>query len=259
MRYIEIVALLVISWTLIGCQKPSDKQAPPVKDAHDHGSTGEGAAFEKGKGITLMEETRKALGLEFADVVEEVLTPSVSLTAQIYRSATEVSRKHGRERSGFAYATALVSSEIAAQLKPGQKLLWRATPKDDLSYQGQLIAVDLSQIPLINKAEVLLELSDATSHQTVGDFVQINISSEAPSPKVVAIPRSAVLETSTGTFVFVKNGTFLLRTEIKTGIENRNSIEITDGLYSGDTIAVKPVEALYMIELRATKGGGHCH
>jgi multidrug efflux pump subunit AcrA (membrane-fusion protein) len=46
---------------------------------------------------------------------------------------------------------------------------------------------------------------------------------------------------------------------VKTGSEADGKIEITDGLFQGDQVVAKPVETLWLIELRATKGGGHSH
>jgi len=36
-------------------------------------------------------------------------------------------------------------------------------------------------------------------------------------------------------------------------------VEIVDGLLAGDAVVTKPVQTLWLIELRATKGGGHSH
>ena len=73
------------------------------------------------------------------------------------------------------------------------------------------------------------------------------------------MPRSAVLETAAGKFAFVQNGDYLLRTPVTVGAENAEYAEITGGIYAGDVVAANPVETLYLIELRATKGGGHSH
>jgi multidrug efflux pump subunit AcrA (membrane-fusion protein) len=73
------------------------------------------------------------------------------------------------------------------------------------------------------------------------------------------VPGSAVLETVYGPFVYVANGRALLRTAVRLGARRGGDVEITDGLYGGDQVAVRPVETLYLIELRATKGGGHSH
>jgi hypothetical protein len=50
-----------------------------------------------------------------------------------------------------------------------------------------------------------------------------------------------------------------MRTPITVGAEDAEHAAITDGIYAGDIVATKPVETLYLIELRATKGGGHSH
>jgi hypothetical protein len=237
---------LLASFLLISCGNKPETQS--AADPHDHGSEAAGASFQEGKGIALMEETKQAIGLELAEVAEQTLQPSITLTAQVYRLASETSRRYGQERTGFAYGTTLVSPETAAQLQPGQKFA-----------MGTVWKVDRTQLPVLGQVEVLLELANPDHSLAVGAFIEVQIPLGTASQKVVSIPRSAVLQTSIGTFAFVENAGFLLRTEIKTGAENQEFIAITDGLYEGDTIAVKPVEALYLIELRSTKGGGHCH
>ena len=94
-------------------------------------------------------------------------------------------------------------------------------------------------------------------------------SSETPGQKqrgstereeaVAAIPQSALLRTTEGSFVYAVNGDAYFRTAVKTGAEVDGWIEITDGLLAGDQVVTRPVETLWLIELRATKGGGHSH
>jgi len=255
--YLGIAALIL---GLTSCDEkhaPDDghPHAPEPAESHDHASAGEGASYEEGKGITLSKETEESLGLELTEVEEKPIGSRHKLTAQVYRSATEASRKHGPERQGRAYATALIAKEVASQIRVGQKLtiLSKEGPRE-----GTIWKIDLAQVPIIGKAEALLEVTDSGS-LAVGDFIEAELPIGPAGQKVVSIPLAAVLETSTGKFAFVRNGSCLLRTGIKTGAQDRDHIEVTDGLYEGDTIAVKPVEALYLIELRATKGGGHCH
>jgi multidrug efflux pump subunit AcrA (membrane-fusion protein) len=73
------------------------------------------------------------------------------------------------------------------------------------------------------------------------------------------VPRSALLDTATGTFVYVVNGPAYLRTPVKVGVMSTDYIEITDGLYAGDAVVSAPVNQLWLSELRLTKGGGHSH
>lgn len=248
--------------TTVSCSKSEENknlQDNLSEETHAHEEPkGEGAIFQEGKGILLSNETQKAIGLELAEVKEETIQTDLSVTAQIYRTASETSRKHGRERSGFAYATAMLSPEMTRQITQGQKVIFNLGEKD-APQEGIIWKLDETQLSLLEKIEILFELPDPKASLSVGDFIKIKISSTVASRKVLTIPNTAILEAATGTFAFVQNGDHLLRTETKIGTKGQNSSEIIDGLYEGDTLAVKPVEALYLIELRAVKGGGHCH
>lgn len=226
-------------------------------DSHDHhGAESSGATFQEGKGILLSDETRQALGLELIEVIEQNLQPSITLKAQVYRAASEPSRHYSLERKGFAYATALVETNFAASLQPNQKLFFSET---ETHLEGTIWRLDSTQLSALGKIEALLELPDPNTKWQVGDFVEVKILLNNQAQKALVLPSSAILQTANSTFAYVLNGKHLLRTEIKTGSENEGNVEITEGLYEGDSVAVKPVEALYLIELRATKGGGHSH
>ena len=80
----------------------------------------------------------------------------------------------------------------------------------------------------------------------------------AEGENVTVIPRSALLRAAEGDFVYVVNGDHLTRTAVKTGVESGDVIEVTDGLYTGDKVAVKPVQTLWLTELRFVKGGAAC-
>lgn len=254
----KIFICIYLLCSLLGCRESSRNQATPAKE-HDHGSEGEGATYLEGKGISLMKETEQSLGVEIVDLTEQNIQSKIHLTAQVYRSASEKTKKMGGEQQGNAYATALISNDLSTRLKDQTKVSFLNPRKNNLFHVGTLWKIITAQASGLENTELLLEFPDPEKSMTIGDFLEIDlIPDDSPSKKLV-IPHSARLTTSNGTFAFVKNGDFLLRTEIKTGIENEEWIEIVEGLYEGDQVAVKPVEALYMIELRATKGGGHCH
>ena len=59
-------------------------------------------------------------------------------------------------------------------------------------------------------------------------------------------------------FVYTVNGDHLTRTAVKVGADSGDLVEIMDGLYSGDKVAVKPVQTLWLTELRFVKGGAAC-
>lgn len=235
-------------------------EAKEAAEGHDdHGGEASGASYQEGKGIGLSDETQKSLGLKLAEVGERPVWPSAKFTAQIYRSANEASRTYGAERSGNAYATALISREFAGQLKMGQKLTFVVEGDGTTTREGKVWKIDAAQMDILGKAEALLELPDPQKTLAVGNFVDADVPIGKTPQKLVSIPHSAVLDTANGKYVFVKNGDFLLRTAVKTGAKSSEYTEVTEGLYEGDAIVVEPVEALYLIELRATKGGGHSH
>jgi multidrug efflux pump subunit AcrA (membrane-fusion protein) len=184
-------------------------------------------------------------------VGEQALPADVKFAAQIYRDADE------GETKGFAYASGFVESNSARQLEARLPALVTA---HDVVWTGTVERLDRMLEGAAGKMEVLIEIPDPLRGLKVGDFVSVVVLSPNASPSsVVVLPQSAVLRTAYGPFAFVLNGDHFLRTPITIGDDSGEYVEITDGLYSGDAVAARPVETLYLIELRATKGGGHCH
>ncbi|MBI2511674.1 MAG: hypothetical protein HYV96_06840 [Opitutae bacterium] len=80
----------------------------------------------------------------------------------------------------------------------------------------------------------------------------------AGADTVAAVPRSALLRTVRGDFVYVANGAWFLRTPVITGATDTTHVEIKEGLYEGDTIVVRGVRALSLAEIQALNGGVGC-
>lgn len=83
------------------------------------------------------------------------------------------------------------------------------------------------------------------------------------SKEALAIPVEAVIRDGNGTHVYVQRGINTFRPQIvKTGIEDFEQVEITDGLQQGDTVAVTGAYLLYS-EIVLRKGNdpmtGHSH
>jgi len=235
-----------------------EEKAEGGEEGHEeHGAEESGASFKEGKGIRLSNEATKALEVTVEEVTSRKLQPSIKVTAQVYRTAREPGGSE--ERSGFAYASAFVDGHVADKLKVGEAVAVFGPSSPTESIQGTLKGVDNSLVASTDKAEVLIESPDPQNLLKMGEFITVELPEVATPQDVVAVPFSAVLDTATGKFAYVKNGDFLLRTPVKTGPASGDFIEITDGLYEGDTIVITGAEALFLIELRATKGGGHSH
>lgn len=209
-----------------------------------------GNSFKEGVGLQLGLETKSALGLVVAEVEERNTPVEFRFTAQVYREAHEASQNQG-EPAGFTYASAWVDSAVADRLASGSPLHLQGGT-------GMVLRVDRTMAASGGRVEVLLQVQGGERAWKIGDFIQA-MSVLPTSAVVTLIPSAALLETAYGPFVYVVNGEAFLRTAVTTGARRDDVTEITDGLYGGDQVVVRPVETLYLIELRATKGGGHSH
>jgi len=213
----------------------------------------EGVSYRDGSGIQMGEETKAAIGLKVVEVKELSTPRSIRLTAQIYREANEIDQNQGAS-SGLAYASSWIDEDLAEQFPVGTALHIEGIAITT----GIVMRVDRTMAGNGGRIEVLIQIHDREQVWRIGGFaVASPIITE--SKLVTMIPHTAVLETVYGTFVYVVNGTSFLRTAISLGSRYGDYREVVDGLYSGDEVVAHPVETLYLIELRATKGGGHSH
>jgi hypothetical protein len=102
-----------------------------------------------------------------------------------------------------------------------------------------------------------LQLS-AEAQQRVGLALAEVETRAFPHGAVAAVPADALLRTVRGDFVFVQNGDWLLRTPVTVGATHGGWIEIAEGLYEGDRLAVRGIRALWLAELQAVNGGVGC-
>ena len=230
--HLVLIALVAL---LSGCAKK--------ESAGDNNQDSEmvGITFKGGKGLRIADETKKIIGLEVVEASEQKITPEFSASFQIYRDA-----------EGRAEATGFVTAEQAGQIKTGQSvaLQWEEASTNKL--QGKVLR--LLPPASSGQTEVLLEVPDAGPPFEIGTTLEAVFTAQS-AQSVTAIPRSAVLQTTEGTFAYVVNGDYFFRTAIKTGAENADFVEIKDGLYTGDQIVKQPVMTLWIAELHAIKGG----
>jgi hypothetical protein len=256
------ITLMLLGMVLSGCRPEigephshAPKTTDPAPAAH---TTPEGAVFKEGHGILLGEETKKSLGLKMSEVLEKDLLHEVQTAAQVYREANEKIRPSEHALPGHAYASAMVTSEEAALMKVGQPVRVRAsgTPSDDT--KATLVHIEDELAFYTGRTEILIEIPDGENRIRFGNKLDLSVN-VGTRRGVITIPSTALLKASEGDFVYVQNGDYLLRTPVQPGVLGTGEIEIVEGLYAGDQIATDPVETLWLIELRAVKGGGHSH
>lgn len=205
---------------LAGCNRSEKTEAKS-------GDAAPTVIFAAGRGLKLPPETIRSLGVTTAEAKEQTLSSESTLMVQVYAEGSP------------ARALALVpatNGEMLSQQKPAG---------------ARLLSVQRAIEPGTHQVELLFELPQ--SHH-LGDFVPLTLHA-APTPSL-AVPRAAVIDGANGSFVYVVNGGYYLRTAVKTGARDADWIEITDGLYAGDVVVITATSKLWLTELRLTKGGG---
>jgi len=256
-----LLALLVASSLFVGCgHKEGDghdhgKEAHGKDDGHGHGEESpSGASFKAGKGVIVTEETKKLLGVEVADVTERKLPNQVCFTVQVFGEKHHHLLNQEDHSGCDVHGSGFVSTNTAAIVKTGQPVELLKSTNAPLG--GVVLAVQKALA--LGESEIVIGVSNATAALKSGEFVpaRINLPRDEAVP---VIPQPALLRTSEGTFVYAVNGDAYYRTAVKVGSEADGWVEITDGLLAGDQVVTTPVQTLWLIELRATKGGGHSH
>ena len=263
MNLAQLIPALVAAVYLVGCgheHTEGDGHSHGKAEAHGkddgHGHEEEspsGASFKAGKGVLLTDETRKILGVEVADVTEQKLPTQIRFNLQVFGEKHHHAIPDDDHTGCDVHGSGFVPLDKASALRVGQPVQIQRTNE---SLTGVVLAVEKALS--LGESEIIVGLTNATAQLKAGDFVAAIVT--LPREDVVTvIPRTALLRTSEGTFVYVVNGDAFFRTPVEVGAEADDLLEITDGLFAGDAVVTKPVETFYLIELRATKGGGHCH
>ena len=259
---VRVLALLGSVLLFVGCghkegdgQDHGKKEAHAKDDGHGHGEESPSdATFKAGKGVIVTDETRKILGVEVADVREQKLPAQIRFNVQVFGEKHHHAIRENDHTGCDVHGSGFVPLDKAAALRPGQPVQIQTRTNESLA--GVVLAVE--QTLTLGESEVIVGLTNATDKLKPGEFLSAIIT--LPREEVVTvIPHSALLRTAEGMFVYAVNGEAFFRTPVKVGSEANGLLEITDGLLAGDTVVTKPVETFYLIELRATKGGGHSH
>lgn len=253
--------LLVTGLLLTGCNhKEGDghdhgkEEAGGKEHGHDHGAESpSGASFKAGKGVSVTDETKKILGLKVADVTEEKLPHELRFTAQVYDALPNRLTPVANRPARTVLASGFVAPVQAALVRAG--MIVRFSAPSGATAEGTVKEVHSALA--LGDAEIDAFLPADAAFKS-GDFVSAFLTLPRTNT-VTVIPLSALLRTSEGNFVYAVNGPAYFRTAVKVGAESNERVEITDGLLAGDQVVTTPVQTLWLIELRAVKGGGHSH
>ncbi len=195
-----------------------------------------GAQFKKDNGLTLTDTMKKSIGLQVAEVEEKKVAPSFTVSL----SASQ------QELSGW------LTADQAKLVEPGMPVTLQLAGEAEL--KGTVKRKEKVPYATLGDFEIVVEPASAFP---AGARVATTFRG-AVGEAVASIPRSALLKTAEGTFVYAVNGEFYVRTPVKVGAISDDHVEIADGLYTGDQVVVSPVMSLWLAELQILRGGKAC-
>ncbi|MCI0539429.1 MAG: hypothetical protein L0Z50_29825 [Verrucomicrobiales bacterium] len=204
----------------------------------------EAPAFSVKKGLQLPEATRRSLDLKIVDVTEQKVTATLDLQLRVYQG-----------NGATAFASSMVTPEEANRLTARQPVQVRITESNTIPARISKVNNHLEKAAGL--VEVLVEIPNPPRDLAIGGFLHASLSLDS-AENVVTIPRAALLQCSDGPSVYTVSGDSLVRTPVKIGAINHEFVEIKDGLYAGDQVALQPVMSLWLTELAAIKGGQAC-
>ena len=111
------------------------------------------------------------------------------------------------------------------------------------AYPAEVFQGEVTKIaPLIDLAtrtsEVEIKISNEEHRLKPGMFARVSITLEKKEDTLI-VPIKAVLSEDSQKFVFVVNGSIAHKREVKTGIYQKDSVEITKGLNAGETVIIE--------------------
>jgi membrane fusion protein, heavy metal efflux system len=142
-----------------------------------------------------------------------------------------------------------------SQIKVDQAVRVKVNGLADRTFSGRVSVIGTAVNSETRAVPVKVELDNADGALKPGMFAAIEVLTEQTPAAVLAIPKSAIVETNDKKkIVFVQNGKSFQSTDVTLGRESGELIEVTNGLLDGDQVVTQRAPQLYAQSLR---GGGH--
>lgn len=242
--------------TACGPKAPASNATPPATGVStpaesQAGTKDDAPSFDPDKGIYLPEDTKQSMGITTAPAQRKTFQAGQTMKFQIFREANEAPLPGMSYRNGYAYASTILTNPNAG-LHPGQT--GEVTGKPDSTHATTVKLFQLNTLPNSNQTELLVEIADPQHQFSLSDFCTVRwqmASVDAP----VAVPDSALLKTTEGVFVYLVKENRFVRTEVKTGAMGEGFTEVNEGVATGDTVVMDPVQTLWLTELKLKAGG----
>ena len=256
--FTHLLLAVAVAAVLTGCQKQGsglsasgdEQQARPAGGEAQTDGAGDAVTLKEGHGLALHPKLRASIGLRVAEVTEEKVAPVVTAQLHVVRGADGL-RRVALTPEALTEASGWIPAAKAAHIQAGQEVELRAK---GVVERGVVKRVEKPAFAALGEFEVAVE-----AEASFDTGARLDATFRAPAgDAMTAVPRSALLKTAEGWFVYVVNESFFLRTPVKLGATNEEFTEVTEGLYAGDQIVVSPVNSLWMAELQILRGGKSC-
>lgn len=235
--------LLLSTLAFVNCGREKKEDVVPSSPSET------AALYDKTKGLFLPESLKTSMGLTTTSVPFCEVCASIPIKLQIFREATEPLSRYTNYKQGDAYASTTLPSDESLKLKVGRSVEITDPSNPGKIVLGSLFRSDESLKNQSGEIEWIIAVPDPENRFALGSFLQAKVS-VGSIPKTLAVPKSALLQTADGTFVYLVSEKYFRRTAVEKGLEGEEFVEIRKGLSPGDTVVTKAVETLWLTELQ---------
>ncbi|PZV04080.1 MAG: efflux RND transporter periplasmic adaptor subunit [Leptolyngbya sp.] len=139
-------------------------------------------------------------------------------------------------------------------IQTGQRVQMKVASLRDRTFQGRISVVGAVVEGATRVVPVKAQLDNPNGVLKPGMFAELEVLTDRTTVAVMAIPKTAVVETNDKKqVVFVQNGSAFQSTEVHLGRTSGDWVEVKSGLFDGDEIVTQRASQLYAQSLR---GGG---
>jgi RND family efflux transporter MFP subunit len=135
-----------------------------------------------------------------------------------------------------------VPSDYLPRVKVGQTATLSTDASEPHAITGSVLAIAPAVDPATNAGLVRIRIPNPERALKIGMFAEAHVTLDRHDALVV--PPSALVRTAEATAVYVVSGDIAQRTEVKTGLEKPDAVEIVSGVTEGQTILVSSVYGL---------------
>jgi membrane fusion protein, heavy metal efflux system len=137
------------------------------------------------------------------------------------------------------------------QVKLGQLVQVTVNGLPGRTFEGRVSIIDTVVDQQTRVVPIKAELNNADAVLKPGMFAELDVLTNQLSQTVLAIPKSAIVETNDQkTIVFVQNGDAFQSTDVTLGQSSGDVVEIKEGLFEGDQVVTQRALQLYAQTLR---------